>query len=715
MMRSLLFILRNTQMNLVWGATSETPFAQSLEVSCRRAVHMLVHSARSASDAQVDMCMALDAFVAAVERVMEHAAQKSQTAEMLEALRYAFSPFSGDPNVAPSVSQEVRAWGVLWGRIVASSNSVVCTPQHDASRRSSPLKNCSFGGTPTRDTSFITDASDDTRPWIALCVAIRHVAVGSLREMVGLHAQLQYCQRYWGWAVDSPRHGLFHQLASGYASSWRSLWRGFGVSQYLRDTVHRVNELRQMETFIVSRIGRVHHAVESLTRSIEELVRTPLVEGADIQAAELRQQLTATVVRVTRHLALSSYERCGREEHGLSFSPTQNVILSSTIGGDSMAAAAIPRVESVAFGDPIHGDAAGEANAADVCEMLRVVHVASSQWTTSWSRALAQHMAPPLGRHWRRTALMAAIVWPLVHAAATMTMADVRRSAEAVWSVADYVLRWYIVGPALNLHQSLFAPRQGVVERRDALLRDTESLAKIIKDYHKDYYDEPSAAWLEEIRQNAIGGDYGLIHRHLEEAIRHPIKGFLFGNLVRLTLIHVQQLKLDVSRVLTSFDEVLETNDVNFRMMALGPFFLVIMGVVSYAMLHEKKKLRPAFVKMRLHWRHLHRLITFSSDSDSTAQDAEAAGNRDTFCRNFLVSTRGTTAQSLLSDEEQGRVVLTVHRMRCLTEFLPKYPLIREFLEDLSDVEGTRSTRHQRLRTLERMMVVHHFLSAHSY
>lgn len=608
--------------------------------------------------------------------------------------------------------------------------------------------------------------------WWLLCVLIlREVALKHLRDMMALHTHVKYCAWYWHSAVDHSRTTLAHQLLSGNRASWRYLWQGAArcLQASRRDVVLRVDTLRRMEAFMVRRIGSVYHALESLNNNIDALARcrSPVEIGsrgssdsvADIaggmdasmspdmdaseNVCELLESLSRTCLVVIPMMALKgSYEESSASgEFEKDASPSSAHVpptaSSAHLGHPSLR---VPRVESVAFGEPsfsLDECAASPSGGSDDCasdgelsraeftlrcrarraaHMLRLVDEGHRRWADHWEQYLVSHCSPPIGRYWRRACIAIAVAVPCARAALTMTIDDAKAACTSLWRFGSYVYEWYIAEPARNLHRSLFAPREGVMERRRVLQRDTESLAKIVEDYHREccltVSDDP--VQLAAIHANAVHGDYGLVRQHLEEAIRHPIKGFFVGNLVRLALIQVQQMELDVSRVLASFDEVLQTNDVNFRLMALGPFVCVSVGVATYVMLQRKKKRRPAVLQMRLLWRALHRIVCASQQHD----DGAATGP----CRSFPSHAYpnpeqqhvacSNSSENRLNDAQQGRVVLAVHQMRTLTEFLADYGLNREFLEDLSDLEATGSSRANRLRTLERMMAVYPFLSA---
>jgi hypothetical protein len=338
----------------------------------------------------------------------------------------------------------------------------------------------------------------------------------------------------------------------------------------------------------------------------------------------------------------------------------------------------------------------GWATLSAALRELERLGVTAQRWVNSCRATLAAVHSPPLGRHWFRALMGIAITAPVVKVLLTSSVRDVHHYASTAWWASCYVWRWYVYGPAVEVYKGLFSPRTGTELRRQALRQELESMSNVVRDYHEDYYAEVSPHELQQVKQKALeAGDYGLVSRHYEAAIRHPIRSIFFGSLVRLLLIQMQQQKLELTKVLTASDEVLEANDLNFRMMALGPLAIFSVLFAWFFVFRRKRRQKPVIVRMRALWRQLHRIVSFAEDDRSRAG---AAGS----------------SVSQLSLEDQGRVLLVVHEMRSFIDvlcggegFLPA-----DLRQDLDDIENVDSSRHQRLLTLDRMMAVHGFLSA---
>ncbi|CUF09787.1 transmembrane protein, putative [Bodo saltans] len=689
-------------MNLLAGTT--IAFASNLEHSTNEALRLFVHGAWAPEEVNLLRCLRhVDDIVKATTGTHNNnnSCSESEVEAMLAGLSAALMEGT---DVLPSDTPWKRRWlNAL--RLDAKRPKTPPTP-YGSPRRNIEMNIAVHFGSPVRadQSGSMNEATPEEavalRVALAQIVLLRHLAFAHLREMEAMHLEIQHYLSYWRWGLEHPRRCCWHQLISGRRHVWAGLWNGmlrFAVHATTRETIAKVTDLQGMEVYVVKSIGRIYNAIEGLRHAVE----TATLDEPEV--ADVLAVLQGAVTRAVHAMTRRSYRTCGNHlaghgSHGSFYHNNANKI---------------PHVESAIIGDEDHTPETNIPSLWAQKQTQRIAALAKEQfaWMGSWRAALRTHMAPPIGRYWSGVVLVMCVLIPSCRLLITTSMDDAQHAGRRVRSACEYIFRWYVKGPAENLYQSLYSSREGVEDRRAKLRNDIESMAKMIEDYHEDYYDEGSISHgeLEDIRRNAIEGDYGLISRHLEQAIRHPIKGFFFGNLVRLTLIQVQHLKLDVARVLASFDEVLEANDVNFRMMALGPLVLLSVGIVSYSVFRKKKKRRPALAKMRMLWRSLHRLITFAraDEEDGEHEELRFTTDRNGGGGNLAPSS----TNSFLDEEQQGRVVLTVHHLRLLREFLQGYQFVEAFLEDLDDLEAASSTRHQRLRTLDRMMGTHFFLA----
>jgi len=226
--------------------------------------------------------------------------------------------------------------------------------------------------------------------------------------------------------------------------------------------------------------------------------------------------------------------------------------------------------------------------------------------------------------------------------------------------ILDFV-QVYVMEPIGGIYDTLMRPgvRSGL--RSTAVLEDLESLNRMVRAY---------------VDESGSQGDYIIDY---ENAIRSPIRSVVFGQLIRLMLIQVQKQKVDMNRVLSMTDGILEQHELNFHVMALMPVVLTgALTVLGYGMRRRQRE-GPHIQTMR-----------------SRLRDVEIIINR---CRG-----------SSMNFEDHGRLLLHVHAMRLAARPLGDFTATI-LSEDLDELEDDSTDRERRLRTIDRMYRTYDFLS----
>jgi hypothetical protein len=230
---------------------------------------------------------------------------------------------------------------------------------------------------------------------------------------------------------------------------------------------------------------------------------------------------------------------------------------------------------------------------------------------------------PPTSRHWQRIVVAAAATLPHFIWLYRRTPEELVEIARGRFHVVRQIVKLYVVEPFIQLKESLFYVRPGVEDRRGAFERDAAALANIIRDFHEDMYPNMPVDRLEAMRDvtfdrlRAGVGDpegFGLIEQQYRHSVRHPIRSVIFGDLPRILLIQMSYQALEMSRVANGVDEVLEGNDLNFKVMALLPVFAAGGVLVSWGLLRYRANYRPIRMRMKLLWRSLFRVISFAGN-----------------------------------------------------------------------------------------------------
>ncbi|KPA81073.1 hypothetical protein ABB37_04434 [Leptomonas pyrrhocoris] len=228
---------------------------------------------------------------------------------------------------------------------------------------------------------------------------------------------------------------------------------------------------------------------------------------------------------------------------------------------------------------------------------------------------------PPAARHWQRIVIAAATTIPPFIWLYRKTPAELMELGRGRYHLAQLIVKSYLLDPIAQLRESLFYVRPGVEDRRGAFERDAVSLANIIRDFHEDMYPNMPLSRLEQMRDRTLDRlragvadpeGLGLIEQQYRHSVRHPIRSVFFGDLPRILLIQMSYQALEMSRVANGVDEVLEGNDLNFKVMALLPVFAAGGLLAWWGLLRYRANHKPIHMRMKLLWRSLYRVISFA-------------------------------------------------------------------------------------------------------
>lgn len=234
---------------------------------------------------------------------------------------------------------------------------------------------------------------------------------------------------------------------------------------------------------------------------------------------------------------------------------------------------------------------------------------------------LHHSLCPPASRHWQRILVAAVTIIPPFAWLYSKKPSELIAMARSSAAVVRQVSHAYVLEPLVQLRNSLFYVRPGVEERRGAFDRDAISLANIIRDYHEDCYPGLSDERLNQLRDTTLerlragvadAEGVGLLERRYRRAVKHPIRSTIFGDLPRILLIQMSYQALEVSRVTNGIDEVLEGNDLNFKIMAIVPGLTAAGLLFLWSVFRYRANYRPLRIRMKLLWRAIHRVVSFA-------------------------------------------------------------------------------------------------------
>ncbi|KAK7201359.1 ATP synthase regulation protein NCA2 [Novymonas esmeraldas] len=406
-------------------------------------------------------------------------------------------------------------------------------------------------------------------------------------------------------------------------------------SQMARHGMHGDPDRDSVATAVLEEVEATSslHAMDELRRSVcsmlQELGTMFSPDGLPLDVLETSDQVrfpwggvgSAGLSTTTP----ASGPAVGPDVQGALPRPGDNILFGVSMLG-AAAPACTPSAPQVHFADAgtREGSEAGGDRPMSVRDgaqvLLQCVH--RSQLLLRRLTVLVQRAhSPPASRHWQRILVAAVTIVPPFMWLYTKSPAELTVIAQRAVTVGRQMLRAYLIEPVRQLREALFYVRPGVEDRRGAVERDAVSLANIIHDFHEDMYPDMAPDRLEELRHRtferlsagvADPEGLGLIDEQYRRSVRHPIRSVIFGDLPRIMLIQLSYQALEVSRVANGIDEVLEGNDLNFKIMAMMPIFLAGGLFATWSLFRYRVMYKPVRLRMKLLWRSLYRVVSFA-------------------------------------------------------------------------------------------------------
>jgi hypothetical protein len=167
----------------------------------------------------------------------------------------------------------------------------------------------------------------------------------------------------------------------------------------------------------------------------------------------------------------------------------------------------------------------------------------------------------------------------------------------------------YFISPAVGVLKGFFTAHP----KKDSgsVMREKEALEQMVVDYHLDMshgqkLDEGETGTL---RSAVKSGNLGRVTDDYVQAMRHPFRSLISGELARLLLIQVQQQKVDVDGILDQVYDILQQNELTMRLIACIPCVALVTFATRFVFRDKSFRKRPLWADMRVCWWTLHRLM----------------------------------------------------------------------------------------------------------
>ena len=463
--------------------------------------------------------------------------------------------------------------------------------------------------------------------WVCVFLWLRKAAIQMLRTLARAYIEHQWCLKYWLWAEQHPFQLEAHHLCSfSFTTQWP-------IAIHRRSQA-RLNSslLAREDDELIASIGVVHGALMALNDALGGMAATfahsagaeggafegsasatPLPEGvahggsgrADSPAAHHNASVAAAAAEGDEDeeaKALYEYDEMAFQSIAVRFLRAINAAKACAVVPAAVSSPpAAPSTEAspplvFCWSSLLHDLSAATAR----CDAFVEAHRAR----------LRQSVYPPAGRSWLRVLAAGCIVAPIAYGAAwKLRTEEFPALYQQVSEAAAAYLQTWVWIPTKAVFRSLSHVRPDAEQQRAYLEAETELTAKVVSDFIREHHPNTTPAELHRIEEAARSGDLSAIHAEHAEAVKRPIYSFFFGPLVQLMLIQLQQQKMAVTGVLISTDEVLESNDFNFKMLALAPVVLGAWAAVSAFARYRSRKKKPIYNRLKGCWRELCRLI----------------------------------------------------------------------------------------------------------
>lgn len=298
----------------------------------------------------------------------------------------------------------------------------------------------------------------------------------------------------------------------------------------------------------------------------------------------------------------------------------------------------------------------------------------------------------------------------------------------------------HVADPVTYIYTQIFSSRgAGEISAADekARLQAIESLKKMLQDWVDQTFPNMSSS---ERRQIAESMDMSLIEKKKEESVKNAL--YEISDIVRMSLIEMQFVKKELMNAMVSMDELMQSNEFNFKLAAMTPAFILVYGTnrlfryLFYSLLSLGRSREQVHESVRLVVLDIERLLVMR-DCPPTApplQGLLAKGESvpRMYSSSDMLRLRGdfyenetskyqTSAldkekqENVLNSVDLGMLLLLIHE--CRTAMLKNRRRFtkqehRSMAEDLAELSGERGpvSVKQQLSIISRMFRTYSFL-----
>jgi len=292
-----------------------------------------------------------------------------------------------------------------------------------------------------------------------------------------------------------------------------------------------------------------------------------------------------------------------------------------------------------------------------------------------------------------------------------------------IWSNLCEFYEEHVADPVAYVYRQLFVSRvQNDIADKVARKQAIESLKIMLKDWLAQSYPKMEP---KEVNQIAESMDMTLIEKKKEESVKTAL--WEINDIVHMSLIEMQFIKKELFNAMVSMDELMQSNEFNFKLAAMTPAFVVVYGLnkvfkfLFYALLQLGKSREQIHEQIRLVVIDMERLLVMRDCPPSAPPPLDWHDSKRPKNAPASESTPNETPkpgppeENVLNSDDLGMLMLLIHECRTIMLQNRRRFSLQEFrsmAEDLAELAGERGpvSVKQQLLIVSRMFRTYSFL-----
>lgn len=298
-------------------------------------------------------------------------------------------------------------------------------------------------------------------------------------------------------------------------------------------------------------------------------------------------------------------------------------------------------------------------------------------------------------------------------------------------NIMDFYIE-HVAEPVTYVYKQIFSTRGGAelsAADQRARIQAIESLKKMLQDWVDQTFPNMNPR---DRRQVAETMDMSLIEKKKEESVKNAL--YEISDIVRMSLIEMQFVKKELMNAMVSMDELMQSNEFNFKLAAMTPAFILFYGMnrlcryLFYTLLSLGKSREQVHESVRLAVLDIERLLVMrdcppsvpppkyksSAPTRSSSLFLETTDEVDLGKCHALVADRNRR-ENVLNSVDLGMLLLLVHECRStMLKNARRFTQqeVRSFSEDMAELSGERGpvSVKQQLSIISRMFRTYSFL-----